>query len=82
LAWPDFPLPLGAAVVVEPLVVVEADMVEPVVLAADGLGFFPFPCPLSATANDVQAPATNSASASALSFTVRSFRRFGLVLGK
>ena len=78
-AW--LPLPVSE-VVVEPDVVVEAAVVvEPVVLAADGLGFFPLPCPLSATANDAQAPATKSASASALSFTVRSFRSFGLVVG-
>ena len=76
------PLPPVSEVVVEPVVVVDpAVVVAPVVVDAEGLGFFPFPCPLSAIANDVQAPATNSASASALSFTVWSFRSFGLVVG-
>jgi hypothetical protein len=70
--------PVSEVVVVESAVVV---VVAPVVVPAEGLGFFPLPCPLSATANDVQAPATKSASASALSFTVRSFRSFDPVVG-
>lgn len=75
------PLPPVSDVVVEP-VVAEPVVVEPAVVPAEGLGFFPLPGPLSATANDVQAPATKSASASALSFTVGSFRGFDLSVGK
>jgi hypothetical protein len=75
LAFP-FALPEASEVVVEPVVV------ESVVVAAEGAGFFPLPCPSSAIANDVQAPATNRASAIALSFTVRSFRSFDPSVGK
>lgn len=82
LTWSDLPLPPVSEGVVEPVVVVAPVVVEPAVVPAEGLGFFPLPGPLSATANDVQAPATKSASASALSFTVRSFRGFDLSVGK